>query len=101
MKVRIETIQQLQNLTRELGVILRNLDLVNNFAGSKIEEVVLPASSETIIRNTMTFIPSHYIIVKQTGNGLITKGDTPWTTESLYLKNNGSTEVTISIKWLK
>lgn len=63
--------------------------------------LVLGATTELEVRNELTFQPSRYIILSQTGNGLITKGSTAWTSNNMYLYNNGAEEVTIIVFFMK
>jgi len=63
--------------------------------------VTISATSELAIRNELTFIPTRYIILSQTGNGLITKGTTDWTSDYVYLYNNGAVSVTVTIFFMK
>ena len=99
-KFNIERIQDVINLTRELAVGLRDLTFSDNFAGTETE-VTIAATSEAQIRHNLNKIPTRYIILSQTGNGLVTKGTTEWDSNFAYLYNNGATSVTIKVKILK
>lgn len=83
-----------------MAVGLRDLTFTDNFK-SFTETVEIPATSETRIRNKVSFIPDSYIIVKQSGNGLVTKSTTEWTNDYLYLYNNGGETVTIKVVFLR
>lgn len=100
MKINLERLEDIKNLTKQLAVILRNLDLLNNF-GSYEAELVIPATTEGRIRHDLNVIPTRYIIVSQEGNGLVTKGTTEWTDKYAYFYNNGASEVTIKVNILK
>ena len=100
MKFRIEGLKSFQALIKELALGLRRLSLSDNFEGFETT-VTIPATTELSIRNQLSFIPSRYIIVSQTGNGLITKGTTDWSNNFLYLYNNGSVDVTITVQFLR
>ena len=100
MKFNLERIEDIINLTRQLAVGLRDLSFGDNFRNMKAE-ITIPATSEAQIRNTLNFIPGEYIIVSQTGNGVITKGTTEWSNDFLYLYNNGAIDVTITVRFFK
>jgi len=99
MKFSFDRIKDLRGLARELMAGLYNLDFIDNFASFQ-KEVTILAASELEIRNELPYIPSRYIIVSQTGNGLITK-ETTWTRNYLYLTNNGAVDVTAIIIFMK
>lgn len=75
---------------------LRDIRFLDNFDCFETE-VTIPNSSELEIRNELTIIPTRYIIVSQSGNGLVTKGTSTWTKDFLYLYNNGGVDVTIKV----
>ena len=95
-KFRIIGLRDIVNLVKELDRGLRDLTFLNNFDCFETE-VTVPNSSELEIRNELTIIPTRYIIVSQSGDGLITKGTTTWTKNYLYLYNNGSVDATVKI----
>ena len=95
-KFRIIGLNDIKNLIKELDRGLRDINFVDNFDSFEVE-VTVPNSSELEIRNQLTIIPTRYIIVSQTGNGLITKGTSTWTKDFLYLYNNGGVDVTIKV----
>lgn len=88
------------NLTRQLAVGLRDLQFKDNFVSFE-ETIELPATTEVRVRNSLNIEPTRYIIVSQEGNGLVTKGSTEWTSDFLYLYNNGATTVTIKVIFFK
>ena len=100
MKFNLERIKDIVNLTRQLSVGLRDLSFTDNFSSFK-ETIVIPATSEYRIRNSLNLAPTEYIITSQEGNGLITKGTTEWTDNFLYLYNNGAVPVTITVIFFK
>lgn len=102
MKFRSTVLNTFPKLIKELGVIFKDLSLEDNFSSYKIEDLALPANTETKIRNGLDHLPTKYIIVKQTGNALITAGDTVWTNDFLYLKNHdASNSATITVIFFK
>jgi len=100
MKFNLERLEDIINLTRQLAVGLRDLTFGDNFRSFE-ETLTISGTSEIRLRNQLKSIPSKYIIVSQTGNGLITKGTTAWNTDHLYIYNNGSVDVTITVIFFK
>lgn len=100
MKFRIEGLKTFKSLVKELALGLRRLDFSNNFESFEVS-VEISATSEASIRNQLNFIPTRYIIVSQTGNGLITKGTTEWDNNYLYLYNNGAVTVNATVIFLR
>ena len=100
MKFNIERITTLPNLLLQLAVGLKDITIVDNFKNFEVD-VTIPATSELRIVNQFDFIPTRYIIVSQTGNGLITKGTTDWSKDAVYLYNNGSVQVTAKVAFLR
>lgn len=98
MKFRL--IEDIRSMVKDLNHGLRNLTFTNNVEGFEAT-VTISATSEATIRNELTFVPSRYIIMSQTGNGLLTKGTTEWSSDYLYIYNNGSVEVTATIFFMK
>lgn len=96
MKFNLENLREIKNLVKELSVGLRRLTIRNNFEGFEVD-VTIGSSSDVTVRNQLSFIPTRYIILSQTGNGLITKSSTPWTTNFIYFTNNGATQVEAKI----
>ena len=100
MKFSLDFIKGIPQLTKELSNGLAKLSLPDNFEGFETE-VTIPSSSELAIRNEVSYTPSKYIIVNQTGNGLINRGSTAWSSNFLYLQNNGLVDVTVTIQFLR
>ena len=101
MKFSLGTIFDLKQLLKELGTGLNRLDLVENFRSFETE-VTIAANTEEKIRNQLTFIPNRVIIVKQTGNALVTAGPTAWDSNFVYMKNHdGSNSATVKLLFLK
>ena len=100
MKFNIERIKDIVNLTRQLAVGLRNLTFTDNFDSFEVE-LEISATTEIRVQNQLNLMPTRYILVSQTGNGLVTKGTTEWTDSFLYLYNNGAVTTTVTIIFLK
>ena len=100
MKFAFEIIRSLNELKDTLSVGLKKLSFGDNFESFQTN-VTISATSESKIKNQLQFVPSKYIIVSQTGNGLITKGSTEWSTDNLYLYNNGAVSVTVTVIFMR
>ena len=95
MKFRLEALRTIEQLIKELSTGLRRLTFSNNFESFETT-VTIPATSTVIIPNQLTFRPTKYIIVSQTGAGQVTK-EADWTDNQLFLYNNGGSIVTITV----
>lgn len=100
MKFRLEGLNDLKSLVKELAQGLRKLNFSDNWESFE-KDIEIDATSSIEIRNELQFIPSRYIVVDQTGNGLITRHTTAWSSDYLYLYNNGSVSVTATVIFLK
>ena len=101
MRFNLENIRTLPSLLKSLSSGLNKLTFGENFNTFKTE-VTIPATTELAIRNELRdVIPSEYFISRQTGNGLITDGTTEWTSDYLYLYNNGAVSATITVRFFK
>lgn len=101
MRIGISNAKSLSSLTRLLETILGRLSLIDNFESFEVQDIEITSGDEVTIGNKLTTIPSKYIVVGQIGNGVISKGDTQWTTKYLYIKNNGPDTVKVSIIFLR
>jgi hypothetical protein len=101
-KFRDVLLNSIPKLTKELGVVLKDLDFLNNFRSFKVESQTIAANTEAKYRNQLNVIPTTMIINKQTGNGLVTAGDTSWDNNYVYVKNHdASNSVTVTITFLR
>lgn len=101
MKFSLSQLADLRQLLKELSTGLNRLDFNENFIG--FEKTVTLAAGETLkIRNELQLIPTKMLVLKQTGNGLLTAGTAiPWNLSHLYVINNGAVSVTATILFLK
>lgn len=67
---------------------------VDNLLIKNGQEVLIPNQLKTAANNS---IPSSRIIVRQSGNGFVTDGPTKWTSDAVYLFNNGPSDTTINV----
>ena len=90
----IETLKNFKELTKELSTRLRALTFDDNFDSFEAN-VVVPGvaapGNEITVRNQLTVEPSRYIIVSQTGGGLITRGSV-WNNNYISFKNASTSE---------
>lgn len=86
---------ELWNWMKNVSTAFVRLGLVENFEAQRTNDVVIAAGATAEITNRLNFIPSARIIVRQTGNGVITDGS--WDIQTLRLTNNGAVSVTISV----
>lgn len=101
MKFRLESLQNLPSLLKELAVGLRNLSFSENFDSFEVE-VTITANTEKQIRNRLTAIPKKYIIVRKSNGSEVADGPTEWTSDFLYLKNYDTTnDTTITVVFLR
>lgn len=92
--LQIDFFTWLKNLTVGINGLL---DFDSNFNSFVAEDVSIAAGATTIITNELSVIPTERMIVRQTGNGVITDGD--WTIDSLELTNEGAETVVISVRF--
>jgi len=100
MKFSFPTIQNLDELKRILDNGMQRLKLDENFQNF-VAVIQITAGQEIGIPNRLKTIPSKRIIVRQTGNGNITDGDTPWTQDRLYIKNHGPETTMVTLLFLE
>jgi len=75
--------------------LLNRLTLSENMA-IDIRSVTIPASGEAVLNHSLKSLPKYRIILRQTGNGVITDGST-WDDKKISLKNNGAVSVTLTV----
>ena len=97
----IESINDLKSLTKELSTRLRALTFTDNFSSFELDLTIAATTEVANIRNQLTFTPTRVINLGQTGNGLITKGDTAWDGNYLSIKNHGSVEVIVKLLFIR
>lgn len=78
---------------------LIRLDFIDNFQSQRFDNITIDAGATVELTNARPYVPSSRIIVRQTGNGVITDGS--WDIQLLRLMNNGAVPVTISVIFFK
>lgn len=100
MKFPFDVMRSLNELKDLLSTGMKKLTFGDNFESFEAS-VIIAATSELKITNKLQFTPSRYIIVSQSGNGLITKGTSEWSNDSIYLYNNGAVSVAITVIFMR
>lgn len=101
-KLRTAVLTDITKLVKELGVVLKDLTFLDNFTSFQKKDVTIAANTEEKIRNELNVIPTKMLIVKQTGNALVTAGDTSWDSNYVYVKNHDSSNsATVTIIFIR
>jgi hypothetical protein len=83
------------NLLTGLGKI----SFGDNFETFQINDLSIVAGETATITNVFKLIPSGKLILRQSGNGLVTDG--VWDSRAVRLINNGPADVTVSVIYFK
>lgn len=86
---------ELYSWFRNLSTGLIKLNFVENFESFRVDNITIAAGATQEITNDLRVIPQSKLIVKQTGDGLVTDG--VWDLRVVRLINNGANTVTISV----
>ncbi len=79
---------------------LRRISFTDNFDSFRVT-VTIAAGAELGIENKLRgTIPTDRIIVRSTGHEIV-DGDSAWTTDYVYLKNQGASAVTATVVFLR
>ena len=107
MKFNFPGRSKIEDVIKILSHGLTKLSFEDNMESFKYHGTIKSGGTVTI-RNKLTSIPTKYIIVSQEGNGLVTKTDLKdgeetikWNTENVFLKNNGSEAVKITVIFMR
>jgi hypothetical protein len=90
-----EVIIRFNELVKGINYTNKFLSLQSNFDGYVAEDISLPANptgSTVKIQHFLGVIPKWRIILRQTGNAIITDVPEEWTDRVISLKNNSTTE---------
>jgi hypothetical protein len=74
-----------------------SISIESNFNGFIAKDVTIALGSVVKIQHFLGVIPKWRIILRQTGNGVITDISSEWNTKTISLKNNGTDDVIISV----
>lgn len=101
MKFRLEILNNIKDLVKELSVGLRKLTFSENFDSFEWSGTLTSSVTNYAIRHSLTTIPTKYIIVRQTGNAIVTSGSTEWDGNFVYMTNNTATNAIVTIIFFK
>lgn len=89
------------DLRNRFNELLRDgFDLENNLKG-EILHISLAPNESKVIPHGLRVIPKYRLILRQTGNAVITDIDLLWTEYTIGLKNESANAVTLTIKLLQ
>jgi hypothetical protein len=89
----------LSNTLTDITTALTNLTFKDNFK-SYTARVTINAGQELQIQHNLGVIPSGKLILKSTGYQ-VRDGDTAWTSDYIYLKNEGSNAASLTVVILR
>lgn len=89
----------LANTLQDITTALTRLTFQDNFRSFEVE-VTLAAGQELAIQHNLGVVPSGKLILKSTGYQ-VRDGDTAWTSDYIYLKNDGAGSVTLTVVILR
>jgi len=92
-----DVISDYNKLVKGINFSLKKMSLQANFDGYIAEDVDIAAGSSVKISHFLGIKPKWRIILRQTGNGVITDIPEEWTDKVISLKNNGAETVIISV----
>lgn len=84
-------------LIDQLNNGLNKLTLDENVDCQVIENIIIGAGAEVSIDHKLGTTPRFHLILKQSGNALITNGQSDWTNKKIYLLNNGANSATLTV----
>lgn len=85
----------LANTLTDISTALQRLTFKDNFK-SFTAQVTISAGQELAIQHNLGVIPTGRLITRSSGYQ-VRDGDTAWTSDYIYLKNDGSSQVTLIV----
>lgn len=92
-----QIVNTFNDLISKYNFFSKFISFQSNFDGFIAKDVIIPATSSIEIQHFLGFTPKWRIILKQTGNGVISDVYSGWNNRIITLYNNGAVEVTASI----
>ena len=92
-----DVIKNYNELVKGINFFNKFLSIQSNFDGYVATDITIPATSSVKIQHFLGVIPKWRIILRQTGNGVVTDIPSEWTDKVISLYNNGATEIVISV----
>ncbi len=90
-------VKKYNDLVKQLSWLNKSLSLQSNFSAYIAENISMVAGETKRIQHFLGVKPKWRIILKQTGNGVITDVPSEWNDKMISLKNNGAETVVISV----
>jgi hypothetical protein len=87
----------INSLVDSYNTQISRISIETSFSSYIAQDVVIAAGATANIQHFLGVIPKWRIILRQTGNGVITDVTSGWTAKIISLKNNGAESVTISV----
>lgn len=95
----VEFLNSYNQLIDDSNYNFQNLSFNGNFNCEIINNLVLPAGQETQIPHKLGIIPAYRLILRQTGNSLITDGT--FSANNIKLINTGTSDAVITLALFK
>lgn len=73
------------------------ISIESNFNGFLAKDIEIGSLATVKIQHFLGVIPKYRIILRQTGNGVVTDVPSEWDSKVISLKNNGAEKVIISV----
>lgn len=89
--------QRLNDLVDAFVFQSSSISIESNFNAYIAKDVNIASGNTVTIQHFLGVIPKWRIILRQTGNGVITDVPSNWNKKSIELLNNGTEDVTISV----
>lgn len=89
--------QRLNDLVDAFIFQSSSISIESNFNAYIAKNVEIKAGKTAVIQHFLGVIPKWRIILRQTGNGVITDVSSNWNKKNIELLNNGAEDVTISV----
>lgn len=86
------------DLVDRVNEMLRDGFSLDNDVNGEIIVVTLAPNESKIISHGLRIIPKYRMILRQTGNAVITDVDASWTDKTIGLLNNSAVTVVLTIK---
>lgn len=96
MKFNLPKITSFNLLLKNLENGLRKLTFQDNFQAD-VKQVSFAAQEEKEVVHNLQQIPNYYILGRQSGEGQIIDGDTPFSESAIYLKNTSNNPITATV----
>ena len=91
---------------KQISVAFTKINFEENFISFIIENIAIDAGKEVAINNQFNNkyngqLPVGYMVIRQKGDAHIIDGDTPWTIDTLYLKNPSANNAVVTVLFFR